>query len=303
MKPPAFIRRRAREILLKTLPSYGYALVYVKDRNPLLVGNMFQDGLITCNFCGTIFKRTEPNHSESLACPQCDAIARERVAYQCILNELTRRSGEVHLYFRGATHLGTMSLLECSPRTNPDRLAIYEKTLKKYAASDFDMSIHRTSLKIDLTVDQDVDPFADSFDIIICSHVLEHIPDYHKALKSLNKMLAPDGFLVLQVPLLESQYTQVTWEEFHQDNTRVYHRFGFDLLFDLERYFRSAYAVVGQLDFEVTSPEIKPDKYEFLKKNYEHCIILGEDSLVHNGFGNPDLCDAFIAYKQAITVS
>ncbi len=66
-------------------------------------------------------------------------------------------------------------------------------------------------------------------------------------------MLSPDGFLVLQVPLLESQYTKVTWDEFHGDNTRTYHRFGFDLLFELDQYFPSVQPVVGLLDFGITS--------------------------------------------------
>lgn len=297
MKLPAFIKRRIKEYLLKSLPNYGYELVYTRDRNPLLVGNVFQDGLITCNFCGTIFRRTEPNHSESLACPKCDSISRERVGYQCILDELSKRSGSKHLFFRGDSALSRLSLLECSPRADAVRRAIYAATLKKYTASDFDMSIHRTSLKMDLTDDQDVAPHVNAFDIIICAHVLEHIPDYPKALANLHKMLAPGGFLVLQVPLLEGHYTKVTWDEFHQDNTRVFHRFGYDLLFDLDRQFSAANPVVGLLDFEITSPEIKPDKYELLKSMRERCIILGEDAIVRWGFGNTDLVDAFIAFK------
>ena len=297
MKPPAVIRRKIKDLLLKTLPDYGYELVYVRGRNPLLVGNIVEDRWITCNFCGTVFKRTESNHSESLACQVCDAIARERVVYQCILLELSRRTGQTYLFIREATPLRNLTMLECSPRPNAVRRAMYEGILEKYSASDFDMSVHSTSLKIDLTNDEDVTHFENNFDIIICSHVLEHIPDYNVALSSLNKMLAPDGLLILQVPLLESRYTKVTWDEFHQDNTRTYHRFGFDLLFELDQHFRFVKPVVGLLDFEITSPEIKPDKYELLKGIRERCIILGEDYLTYLGLGNPDLCDAFVARK------
>jgi len=76
-----------------------------------------------------------------------------------------------------------------------------------------------------------------------------------------------------------------------------YHRFGFDLLFKLDKHFRSVKPVVGLLDFEITSPEIKPDKYELLKGMRERCTILGEDYLTYLGLGNPDLCDAFVARK------
>ncbi len=44
-------------------------------------------------------------------------------------------------------------------------------------------------------------PFADaSFDRIICSEVLEHIPDYHAALAEIARILRPGGILAVSVP-------------------------------------------------------------------------------------------------------
>ena len=44
-------------------------------------------------------------------------------------------------------------------------------------------------------------PFKDeSFDFIICNHVLEHIPDHTKAMQELYRVLAPQGTAILQVP-------------------------------------------------------------------------------------------------------
>ncbi len=44
-------------------------------------------------------------------------------------------------------------------------------------------------------------PFnADSFDIILCNHVLEHIPDDTKAMKELYRILKPGGFGIFQIP-------------------------------------------------------------------------------------------------------
>jgi len=44
-------------------------------------------------------------------------------------------------------------------------------------------------------------PFKDnSFDFIICNHVLEHIPDDIKAMQELYRVLAPKGTAILQVP-------------------------------------------------------------------------------------------------------
>lgn len=45
-------------------------------------------------------------------------------------------------------------------------------------------------------------PFEDNtFDIILCNHVLEHIPEDRKAMKEIYRALKPDGFALLQVPI------------------------------------------------------------------------------------------------------
>jgi SAM-dependent methyltransferase len=39
------------------------------------------------------------------------------------------------------------------------------------------------------------------FDVIYCSHVLEHVPDDHRAMSELCRVLKPDGWAILQVPI------------------------------------------------------------------------------------------------------
>ncbi|PZD79714.1 class I SAM-dependent methyltransferase [Mesonia sp. K7] len=44
-------------------------------------------------------------------------------------------------------------------------------------------------------------PFEDNtYNIILCNHVLEHIPDDHKAMQELYRILKPGGYAILQVP-------------------------------------------------------------------------------------------------------
>ncbi len=40
----------------------------------------------------------------------------------------------------------------------------------------------------------------DAFDVVICNHVLEHIPDDITAMRELYRILAPSGMAILQVP-------------------------------------------------------------------------------------------------------
>ena len=55
-------------------------------------------------------------------------------------------------------------------------------------------------------------PFKDNlFDIVICSHVLEHIPNDQKGMMEIFRVLKKDGWAILQVPLNED--LEVTYED------------------------------------------------------------------------------------------
>jgi predicted SAM-dependent methyltransferase len=53
----------------------------------------------------------------------------------------------------------------------------------------------------DIKVDIQNTQFADeSWSLILCNHILEHVPDYKKALRELNRILAKDGILEITIP-------------------------------------------------------------------------------------------------------
>ncbi len=60
-------------------------------------------------------------------------------------------------------------------------------------------------------------PFADNtFDKIVCSEVLEHIPDYRGALKEIHRILKPGGLLALSVPrYLPEKICWMLSDEYH----------------------------------------------------------------------------------------
>jgi len=76
------------------------------------------------------------------------------------------------------------------------------------------------------------------FDVFICSHVLEHIPDDIAAMKELYRILAPNGWGLAMVPInlgLENVYEDAgitdaagRWKHFGQDDhVRMYSKKGF----------------------------------------------------------------------------
>jgi predicted SAM-dependent methyltransferase len=88
-----------------------------------------------------------------------------------------------------------------------------------YVSTDLDRS--RAMVKADITAL----PFSDrSFDVILCSHVLEHVVDDRRALRELFRVLKPSGWAVVQVPT--SRRLSETFEDptivSPEDRERVY---------------------------------------------------------------------------------
>ncbi len=81
---------------------------------------------------------------------------------------------------------------------------------------------------------------ADHFDLVICSHVLEHVPDDRKAMRELCRVLKPGGLAILLVPMSDRPVTDedpaVTDPDERQrrfgqrDHVRLYGRDYFDRL-------------------------------------------------------------------------
>jgi SAM-dependent methyltransferase len=87
-----------------------------------------------------------------------------------------------------------------------------ESPFVDYLSIDIDMPAAMMHMDVtDLSLDDE------SFDVVYCSHVLEHIPDDRKAIAELFRVLKPGGWAILQVPVLreatEEDPTAVTPEE------------------------------------------------------------------------------------------
>jgi SAM-dependent methyltransferase len=132
---------------------------------------------------------------EAFTCPRCDAFDRDRLT-AIYLDEVFHNSDRKRSY----------RLLEFAPGD-----ALHKK-LKGYpfiAYRSADLSRKTVDERVDLT---DMAAYPDrSLDIILCSHILEHIPEDRKAMREICRVLKPDGFAVILVPLV------VGLEETHED--------------------------------------------------------------------------------------
>jgi SAM-dependent methyltransferase len=120
------------------------------------------------------------------SCPSCDASDRERL-YALYLDRVFSARDPGRRY----------RLLEFAPSFGLSR------KLRRCAFVDYrsaDLFRNNVDDRIDVT---DMRAYADaSFDIVLCSHVLEHVPDDRRAMRELRRILRADGFAIVMVPLV-----------------------------------------------------------------------------------------------------
>jgi SAM-dependent methyltransferase len=132
---------------------------------------------------------------EAFTCPRCDAFDRDRLTAIYLEDA-----------FRSFDRNRTYRLLEFAPGD-----ALYKK-LKSHpfiAYRSADLSRKTVDERVDMT---DMAAYPDgSLDIVLCSHILEHILEDRKAMRELRRVLKPDGFAIVLVPLV------VGVDETHED--------------------------------------------------------------------------------------
>ena len=113
-------------------------------------------------------------------------------------------------------------------------------------------------------------PFKDnSFDFIICNHVLEHIPDDIKAMQELYRVLAPSGTAILQVPYDAKR--EITFEDNtitdQSERTRIFGQYDHLRVYGMD-YFKKLSSIgfnVNALDYTsgISSDDI--ERYRLCK--------------------------------------
>lgn len=171
---------------------------------------------VECPCCDSTFSRFLPHRGRAQAkCPRCGALERHRVLWLFLETETDL--------------LGGGSLLHIAPEYAFQRRLSRMSGLR-YVSGDIDSAL----------ADQELDlmdlPFeSESFDFLMCNHVLEHVEDDRRALAEINRVLVPGGWAVLMCPVdgrrattLEDP-TAVTPEDRHRvfgqsDHVRLYGR-------------------------------------------------------------------------------
>lgn len=120
-------------------------------------------------------------------CPQCGTLPRHRLMWMYLM-EHTRLLKDPMRVLHIAPERFFFKLLKDHPKV--DYLA-GDKFAPGYAYPEGTIDLDVTSLALP----------DDSFDVVICSHVLEHVPDDVQGMREILRVLKPGGFAIIQVPL------------------------------------------------------------------------------------------------------
>lgn len=136
---------------------------------------------LECPSCGKHVRKFVRFHGLNDQCPSCGGLMRHRVAtlYLRDVAQLPERGGDI---------------LHVAPSQGLRRwLVSLEKV--RYLAVDLDSPL------ADLHADLTALPLDDStYDLVICAHVLEHVPDDRAAMSEIYRVLRPGGTALIQVP-------------------------------------------------------------------------------------------------------
>lgn len=152
------------------------------------------------------FTEEVPNLGNKRYCPVCRTPSKRFVEYgivprtdaKCIQCGALERHRFVWLYFERITNLfdgGTKAILHIAPERTLQSL------FKHYYGSQYlsaDLYDSRAMVRMDIT---NVKYAKETFDVIYCSHVLEHVSDDIKAIGEFHRILQPDGWAILLVPI------------------------------------------------------------------------------------------------------
>jgi Methyltransferase domain len=174
---------------MRTLKSVAERVVNLNGRSQLrrLVERWKLFGFARyCPCCQAHLRRFTPfwlDPTPERECPVCRSLERHRLIW---------------LYMNRKTDLfdgNQKKMLHVAPELQLSRLFQKAEYIDYLSA---DLSAVNAMVQMDVT---DIHYADNSFDVLYCSHVLEHVPNDRRAMREFRRVLKPNGWAILQVPI------------------------------------------------------------------------------------------------------
>ena len=150
-----------------------------------ILGVFYSGSDVTCPICGKRYGKFLPygriNPRPNALCPNCQSLERHRLIW---------------LYLKEETGFfnGKKQVLHIAPEA-----CFIKRFEAQHGAGYITADIESPLAKVKMDI-HDI-PFAENtFDAVLCNHVLEHVNDDIRAMSEIRRVLKPGGFAILQVP-------------------------------------------------------------------------------------------------------
>lgn len=187
-----------------------------------------------CNICGNNTFGGGPGGRMSRTCApprceKCQSLERHRV-YRKIFKQVVDDSYK------------ELSFLQFSS----------DRTVDPTWFASHEVSIYGGDNSLDL---QKIDRDSHQYDVVMCNHVLEHVPYDNAALNELLRITKEDGFVFLTVPSPADQERTIDWDYPKEEQHGHYRIYGKDFEKILLRYLPHAWIVSKTEIDDVTKTE------------------------------------------------
>jgi predicted SAM-dependent methyltransferase len=174
-----------------------------------LISNLFNSkNEFECPFCGEQFKSFLPGGLDIPVLKEKQVVGGGyRLHYHCPICHSLDRERLVYLYLTKKANIFKLKvrLLHVAPEAKLHKILSVQPNISYLS---IDLSSNLANVKADIT---QMSFKENSFDIIICNHVLEHTQNDRKAMHELYRILNPNGWAILQVPI--SNMLETTYED------------------------------------------------------------------------------------------
>lgn len=140
---------------------------------------------VECPVCGATFSKFLPygrlTSRDNALCPNCLALERHRLMY-LYLKEKTNFFTQNHKLLHVAPEYCFIDRFEKLPNI-------------EYITADIESPLAK--VKMDL---HNIPFEANTFDVVFCNHVMEHVDDYHRCMQEIYRVLKPKGWAIIQSP-------------------------------------------------------------------------------------------------------
>ena len=195
--------RRIISVLIRFVPRKY--LQRVSGVGLKIVGFFLMGRQVECPVCGHRYRKFLPygriHPRPNALCPNCLSLERHRLIWLYLRDQTD--------FFIRPQHVLHIAPESCFIKT-------FEKIHReKYITADIESPLAKVKMDIHQI------PFEEqTFDVVLCNHVLEHVADDIQAMKEIHRVLKPGGYAILQVPFFHP-IPDVTYEDNTITNPRA----------------------------------------------------------------------------------